>query len=136
MEYLRGDGDQLIERISESIKSVMDEAGIAAEVSGREKVPFSIWRKMERDNISFEQLSDTVGFRIIVDSVPDCYQVLGVVHGRYRMVPGRFKDYVSTPKRNNYRSIHTTVIGPEQRRIEIQSERTLSPFPQSWRQTA
>ena len=120
MEYLRGDGDQLIDRICDSLKTVMDEAGIASSVSGREKVPFSIWRKMERDNISFEQLSDTVGFRIIVDSIPDCYQALGVVHGRFRMVPDRFKDYISTPKRNNYRSIHTTVIGPEQRRIEIQ----------------
>ncbi|HZD26984.1 MAG TPA: RelA/SpoT family protein, partial [Alphaproteobacteria bacterium] len=120
LEYLHHGEEKLVERISEALRKVLDEAGIAAEVQGREKSPYSIWRKMERDNVSFEQLSDIVAFRIIVHSVPDCYQALGVVHGHYRMVPGRFKDYISTPKRNNYRSIHTTVIGPENRRIEIQ----------------
>ena len=75
---------------------------------------------MERDNVSFEQLSDIMAFRIVVGKTEDCYRALGVVHARYPMVPGRFKDYISTPKRNNYRSLHTAVIGPEQNRVEIQ----------------
>jgi guanosine-3',5'-bis(diphosphate) 3'-pyrophosphohydrolase len=120
LEFLRSGSEDLVGRISAELQRVLSEAGIAAEVEGRQKTPFSIWRKMERQNISFEQLSDTVAFRIVVDSIPDCYQALGVVHGQYSMVPGRFKDYISTPKPNNYRSIHTTVIGPENRRIEVQ----------------
>jgi GTP pyrophosphokinase len=89
-------------------------------VSGREKSPYSIWRKMQRKNVGFEQLSDIMAFRIIVDTVEQCYQALGVMHSRYPVVPGRFKDYVSTPKPNNYRSLHSGVIGPERQRIEVQ----------------
>ncbi|MDP6345754.1 MAG: bifunctional (p)ppGpp synthetase/guanosine-3',5'-bis(diphosphate) 3'-pyrophosphohydrolase [Alphaproteobacteria bacterium] len=118
--FLHEDGDDLSRRIGEELHRIIAEAGIPSRVSGREKTPYSIWHKMEREDISFEQLSDTLAFRIVVDSVPDCYQVLGAVHGTYPMVPGRFKDYISTPKRNNYQSIHTTVIGPENRRIEVQ----------------
>jgi len=120
LDYLRKGDDDLTGRIADELRQVLAEAGIVADVVGREKTPFSIWRKMERQNVSFEQLSDIVAFRIVVDSIPDCYQALGVVHGEYAMVPGRFKDYISTPKRNDYRSLHTTVIGPERRRIEIQ----------------
>lgn len=120
LDFLRDAGGDLVDRIAEALRKRLQEAGIAAEIAGREKSPFSIWRKMERTNVSFEQLSDTVAFRAIVDSVAECYQVLGIVHGNYPMVPGRFKDYISTPKRNNYRSLHTTVIGPENCRIEIQ----------------
>jgi GTP pyrophosphokinase len=89
-------------------------------ISGREKTPYSIWRKMQRKNIGFEQLSDIMAFRIVVESVPDCYRALGILHSQYSMVPGRFKDYISTPKPNGYRSLHTGVIGPEKQRIEIQ----------------
>lgn len=98
----------------------MEENGIKATVSGREKTPYSIWRKMQQKNASFEQLSDIMAFRIIVDDVATCYQALGIVHSKYHMVPRRFKDYISTPKPNGYQSIHTGVIGPENTRIEIQ----------------
>ena len=120
LDFLRAEAGDVVPRITEELQRTVIEGGIKATVSGREKKPYSIWRKMQRDNVSFEQLSDIVAFRVIVDDVAGCYQALGVVHGQYSMVPGRFKDYISTPKRNNYRSIHTTVIGPENQRIEIQ----------------
>lgn len=91
-----------------------------SEVSGREKTPYSIWDKMERNHVAFEQLADVMAFRVIVEDIPACYQALGVIHRKWQMVPGRFKDYISMPKRNGYRSVHTTVIGPRQLRIEIQ----------------
>ncbi len=120
LEFLHKDGDDLQELISAELEQTCEAAGIPVEVTSRIKTPYSIWHKMQRNHVAFEQLSDTMAFRLIVDTVPDCYQVLGVVHGRYKMVPGRFKDYISTPKSNNYQSLHTTVIGPENRRIEIQ----------------
>src|SRR5690242_10976498 len=94
--------------------------GVSAEVTGRRKRAYSIWRKMERKSVGFEQLSDIVGFRVVVKSLAECYQALGIVHTTWPMVPARFKDYVSTPKQNDYRSIHTTVIGPGQQRVELQ----------------
>ncbi len=93
---------------------------MTAEVRGRRKRAFSIWTKMERKSVGFEQLSDIFGFRVIVDSVEDCYRALGIVHTAWPVVPGRFKDYISTPKQNDYRSIHTTVIGPGNQRVELQ----------------
>ena len=87
---------------------------------GREKHPFSIWKKMAERHISFEQLSDVMAFRVIVDDVDDCYRALGLIHQRWPMVPGRFKDFISTPKRNGYRSLHTSVIHDSKMRIEIQ----------------
>ncbi len=120
LDFLRKEDVDLVERITGELSRTMAEAGIEAEVSGREKRPFSIWRKMERKNISFEQLSDIMAFRVIVDDIKDCYGALGITHSKYRMVPGRFKDYISTPKPNKYQSIHTTVIGPERNRVEIQ----------------
>ena len=110
----------LIARIEEELTGDLTQNGVRARVSGREKRPYSIFRKMERKAVSFEQLSDIIGFRIIVDAVPDCYAALGIVHSTWPAVPGRFKDYVSTPKQNGYRSIHTTVIGPGQQRVELQ----------------
>ena len=89
-------------------------------MKGRQKQPYSIWRKMERRSIAFEQLSDIYGFRILVDTVADCYAAVGVAHTTWPSVPGRFKDYISTPKQNDYRSIHTTVIGPGSQRVELQ----------------
>ena len=120
LKFLREETGDAVARITQELRRTLADNGVEAEVIGREKTPFSIWRKMERQNVSFEQLSDIIAFRIIVPGVADCYQVLGVVHGRYRVVPGRFKDYISTPKRNGYRSIHTTLIGPERQRIEVQ----------------
>jgi len=110
----------LVEEIVAALKAKLASAGLAAEVYGREKKPFSIWRKMENRQISLEQLSDIYGFRIVVDGVDACYRALGVVHSAWRAVPGRFKDYISTPKQNNYQSIHTTVVGPRHQWVELQ----------------
>ncbi len=120
LEFLRKEGGDPVPGIVKGLKRTLADADIEAEVSGREKQPFSIWRKMERKSVGFEQLSDIVAFRIVVDSIAKCYEALGVVHGAYPMVPGRFKDFISTPKPNDYRSIHTSVFGPESQRIEIQ----------------
>jgi len=110
----------LIEEIETAIKGRLAGAGLEAQVRGREKKPFSIWRKMENRQISLEQLSDIYGFRVIVGGVDLCYRVLGVIHSTWRAVPGRFKDYISTPKQNNYQSIHTTIVGPRHQRVELQ----------------
>jgi guanosine-3',5'-bis(diphosphate) 3'-pyrophosphohydrolase len=117
---LREKNVALIARIEREITEEMTARGIRAEAKGREKAPYSIWRKMERKSVSFEQLSDIFGFRIVVDSLEDCYRAVGVVHMKWPTVPGRFKDYISTPKQNDYRSIHTTVIGPGRQRVELQ----------------
>ena len=115
----QGGGDQ-IARIASGITLLLGQKGIKAEVDGREKHPFSIWRKLTERHISFEQLSDVMGFRVIVEDVEQCYRALGFIHQRWRMVPGRFKDYISTPKPNGYRSVHTAVMHNENVRIEIQ----------------
>jgi GTP diphosphokinase / guanosine-3',5'-bis(diphosphate) 3'-diphosphatase len=110
----------LIGEIEQQLTRKLADRGITAKVSGRRKRAYSVWRKMERKAVGFEQLSDIFGFRVIVPTVPECYQALGVVHTTWPVVPGRFKDYVSTPKQNDYRSIHTTVIGPGNQRVELQ----------------
>ena len=110
----------LIEEIEHQLARKLADSGIAAEVVGRRKRAYSIWRKMERKSVGFEQLSDIFGFRLIVKSLPEVYRALGVVHTTWPVVPGRFKDYISTPKQNDYRSIHTTVIGPGKQRVELQ----------------
>jgi len=120
LTFLRESGQPRADRIIAELKRTLKEEGVEAAVSGREKTPYSIWRKMQRKNVPFEQLSDIMAFRIAVDSVPDCYRALGVLHSAYSMVPGRFKDFISTPKPNGYQSLHTGVIGPEKQRIEIQ----------------
>ncbi len=120
LEQLNEGGGDRIARISSGIKLLLSRAGIEADVSGREKHPYSIWRKMAERHISFEQLSDIMAFRAIVPDIDACYRALGLIHRRWPMVPGRFKDYVSTPKRNGYKSLHTSVIHSENRRIEIQ----------------
>jgi guanosine-3',5'-bis(diphosphate) 3'-pyrophosphohydrolase len=124
LNFLRERGGDLVTRIVDQLKRVLAEEQIEAWVSGREKTPYSIWRKMQRKNVGFEQLSDIMAFRVVVRDVQDCYRALGVIHARYPLVPGRFKDYISTPKQNGYRSLHTGVIGPEQQRIEIQIRTT------------
>jgi len=120
LAFLREKGENLVPRVVDALKQTLKEAGIEADVSGREKRPYSIWRKMQKKNIDFEQLADIMAFRVTVNSIQDCYRAFGVLHTRYSTVPGRFKDYISLPKPNGYRSIHTAVIGPEGRRIEIQ----------------
>lgn len=124
LNFLREQGSNIVPKIIEQLQKDMEENGIKASISGREKTPYSIWRKMQQKNASFEQLSDIMAFRIIVDDVGTCYQALGVIHSKYHMIPRRFKDYISTPKPNGYKSIHTGVIGPENTRIEIQIRTT------------
>ncbi len=120
-DFLRDKGAGVVPRIIAELQRKLEEGGLAAvAVSGREKAPYSIWRKMQRKNVTFEQLSDLMAFRVLVDDIGDCYHALGIIHSAYHVVPGRFKDFISTPKPNNYRSLHTGVIGPEQQRIEVQ----------------
>ncbi len=114
-----GGGDR-IAKIASGLKLLMSRGGVEADVTGREKSAFSIFRKMNERHISFEQLSDVMAFRAIVPTEEDCYRALGLIHRRWPMVPGRFKDYISTPKRNGYRSLHTSVIHADNARIEIQ----------------
>jgi len=120
LEFLREESGDIVPRIVMALREMLAGHRLRINVEGREKRLYSIWHKMETKNIAFEQLSDIVAFRIIVDSVEDCYHALGYVHGAYAMVPGRFKDYISTPKPNGYRSLHTAVMGPERQRIEVQ----------------
>jgi guanosine-3',5'-bis(diphosphate) 3'-pyrophosphohydrolase len=117
---LRNRSGALIAQIEAELGERLAQSGIAADVQGRQKQPYSIWRKMERKSIAFEQLSDIFGFRVLVGDIASCYRVVGVVHTAWPTVPGRFKDYISTPKQNDYRSIHTTVVGPGRQRVELQ----------------
>jgi GTP pyrophosphokinase len=117
---LHQESGDILREIEHELTTKLGENGIRAEVYGREKRPYSIWRKMERKLLSLGQLSDIFGFRVIVGTVDQCYRSLGIVHRTWRAVPGRFKDYISTPKQNDYRSIHTTVIGPHHMRVEMQ----------------
>ena len=111
---------KLFSEISEEINLLFKKNQIEAKITGREKSCFSIWKKIQSKRISLEQITDIVGFRIILENVDDCYKALGIFHQKWKMVPGRFKDYISTPKSNNYASLHTTVIGPSSQRMEIQ----------------
>ena len=120
LNFLREKDSNIVPKIIEQLQKDMEENGIKASVTGREKTPYSIWRKMQQKNASFEQLLDIMAFRICVEDIGTCYQALGVIHSKYHMIPRRFKDYISTPKPNGYKSIHTGVIGPENTRIEIQ----------------
>ncbi len=120
LEFLQSQGDDLSVQIVDDLKRTLADDGIEAWVSGRRKSPYSIWSKMQHKNIAFEQLSDIMAFRIVVGTVGDCYHALGSLHSHYAVVPGRFKDYISTPKPNGYRSLHTGLIGPQKHRIEIQ----------------
>ncbi|TXL70686.1 bifunctional (p)ppGpp synthetase/guanosine-3',5'-bis(diphosphate) 3'-pyrophosphohydrolase [Vineibacter terrae] len=120
LQFLREHGRTLVPDICEELRAALKEAGIEAEVTGREKTPYSIWRKMRSKNVSFEQLSDIMAFRVVVDSVQSCYAALGALHGSYRTVPNRFKDYISVPKPNGYSSLHTGLHGPRGNRIEVQ----------------
>ena len=124
LEFLKEQGEDVVNLISGEVNRVLAEADLECWVSGRTKRPVSIWRKMQRKNVEYEQLTDIIAFRVIVASVEDCYRALGVIHTHYRMIPGEFDDYISTPKLNGYQSLHTALIGPEMQRIEIQIRTT------------
>ncbi|MFV0493194.1 MAG: RelA/SpoT family protein [Pseudorhodobacter sp.] len=117
---LQREAGDVVYKITADIRLELDKAGIEADVYGRAKKPYSIWRKMQEKNLTFSRLSDIYGFRVITTNVADCYRVLGVIHQRWRSVPGRFKDYISQPKSNGYRSLHTTVSGRDGKRVEAQ----------------
>ena len=106
--------------ISEEFQKILKAEGLNVKIFGREKTPFSIWRKIQKKRTSLEQITDIIGFRVIVDDVSDCYKTLGVFHKKWNCIPGRFKDYISSPKINKYQSLHTAIIGPNKRPIEIQ----------------
>jgi GTP diphosphokinase / guanosine-3',5'-bis(diphosphate) 3'-diphosphatase len=120
LKILRERNQGLIDEIESALTTKLKEAKVKGVVAGREKKPYAIWSKMERKQISLEQLSDIYGFRIVVPKVPDCYHALAVVHTTWHAVPGRFKDYISNPKQNDYQSIHTTIVGPRHQRVELQ----------------
>jgi GTP diphosphokinase / guanosine-3',5'-bis(diphosphate) 3'-diphosphatase len=120
LAVIRKKNEGLIEEIRTALSDKLKQRGLTSDVSGREKKPYSIWRKMERKQISLEQLSDIYAFRVIVPATEDCYRAIGVVHTTWHVVPGRFKDYVSNPKPNDYQSIHTTIVGPRHQRVELQ----------------
>jgi len=117
---LQKETGEVIPRITDDIEAVLDRHGIKADVFGRAKRPFSIWRKMKEKNLAFSRLSDIYGFRVLTETENDCYRAIGAVHQRWRAVPGRFKDYISQPKSNGYRSIHTTVSGRDGKTVEVQ----------------
>lgn len=110
----------VLAEIEQALSALFEKNAIKAGVKSRQKKPWSVFRKMEAKALSFEQLSDIFGFRVVVDTVEDCYRALGLIHTTWSMVPGRFKDYISTPKQNDYRSIHTTIVGPSRQRVELQ----------------
>ncbi|AZO48256.1 MAG: RelA/SpoT family protein [Mesorhizobium sp.] len=110
----------VLTEIEKALSGLFEKHAIRASVKSRQKKPWSVFRKMEAKALSFEQLSDIFGFRVVVDTVEDCYRALGAIHTTWSMVPGRFKDYISTPKQNDYRSIHTTIVGPSRQRVELQ----------------
>ncbi len=120
LQFLRDEGKDNVDAVVSELKNTLEKENLPSNVSGRQKSPYSIWLKTQRKNVSFEQISDIIAFRIIVDSTQDCYAALGVINQAYRVIPGRLKDYISTPKPNGYQSLHTSVIGPEKQRIEIQ----------------
>jgi len=120
LKLIKENREDTYSEISKELTEMLKKENITAEIIGREKTPFSIWRKIQKKRISLEQITDIVGFRIILKSIPECYKAMGVFHSKWNSIPGRFKDYISTPKLNNYQSIHTSIIGPKKRTIEIQ----------------
>ncbi|MDA7573201.1 RelA/SpoT family protein [Candidatus Pelagibacter sp.] len=125
LDEIKDDKVNTFNSISLQFSELLNEYKIKAEIIGREKTPFSIWRKVQKKRTSLEQISDIIGFRVILESIEDCYKTLGIFHKQWNCIPGRFKDYISSPKINNYQSLHTAVIGPNRRPIEIQI-RTMS----------
>ena len=120
LKFIKNNREDTFKSVSIEFIELLKNNGISATITGREKTPFSIWRKIQNKKVSLEQLTDIIGFRIIVQSIEDCYKTLGIFHNKFSTIPGKFKDYISTPKINKYKSIHTSVIGPRKNRIEIQ----------------
>ena len=120
LDEIKEDKNDNFKTISFEFSDLLNQNKIDAKIFGREKTPFSIWRKVQKKRVSLEQISDIIGFRIILKNIEDCYKALGIFHSKYNCIPGKFKDYISSPKINNYQSIHTSVIGPNKRPIEIQ----------------
>ncbi len=120
LKFIKNNREDNFKIISSELINLLNKNGIKAKIAGREKTPFSIWRKMQNKKISLEQLTDIIGFRILTNNIEECYKTLGVLHSEYPAIPGKFKDYISTPKINNYKSLHTSLIGPFKQRIEIQ----------------
>ncbi len=120
LKFIKSNKEDTFKIISAELISLLESNGIKAKIYGREKTPFSIWRKIQNKKISLEQLTDIIGFRILVNDIDECYKTLGIFHSKFSAIPGKFKDYISTPKINDYKSIHTSVIGPKKNRIEIQ----------------
>ena len=120
LKFIKNNRDDTFKSSSLELIELLKDNGIEARIAGREKTPFSIWRKIQNKKISLEQLTDIIGFRVIVKTTEDCYKTLGIFHSKFSTIPGKFKDYISTPKINKYKSIHTSVIGPKKNRIEIQ----------------
>ena len=120
LKFIKSNREDTFKIIAAELIELLKANGIHAKITGREKTPFSIWRKIQKRKISLEQLTDIIGFRVLVNSVDDCYKTLGIFHSKFSAIPGKFKDYISTPKINKYKLIHTSVIGPKKNRIEIQ----------------
>ena len=120
LSFIKNNRVDNFQYISEDMIAVLKENGVTATFAGREKTPFSIWRKIQNKKISLEHLTDIIGFRVIVENISDCYKTLGIFHSKYPAIPFKFKDYISTPKINKYQSIHTTIVGPKKQRVEIQ----------------
>ena len=120
LDEIKLDKKDLFESLSFELSAILNENHIDAEIHGREKTPFSIWRKVQKKRISLEQITDIIGFRITLSSVDECYKTLGIFHKKWNCIPGKFKDYISSPKINGYKSLHTSVIGSNQKPIEIQ----------------
>ena len=125
LSFIKNKREDVIKSVSDELNQLLKSNKIEAEINGREKTPFSIWRKIQNKRISLEQLTDIVGFRVIVKNINECYISLGLFHNKYSAIPGKFKDYISTPKINQYKSIHTSIIGPMKKRIEIQIVRKI-----------
>jgi GTP pyrophosphokinase/guanosine-3',5'-bis(diphosphate) 3'-pyrophosphohydrolase len=120
LKFIKNNRVDNLQEIAVDLAEVLKENGVIAIFEGREKTPFSIWRKIQNKKISLEHLSDIIGYRVIVKNIPDCYKTLGVFHSKYSAIPFKFKDYISTPKINKYQSIHTAIVGPKKQRVEIQ----------------
>ena len=120
LDEIKLDKKDIFKTLSDELISLLKEKKIQCKIFGREKTPFSLWKKVQKKRTSLEQMTDIIGFRVILENIDECYKALGVFHSNWNCIPGRFKDYISSPKINNYQSLHTAVIGPNKRPIEIQ----------------
>ena len=120
LNEIKKDKEDIYDSLSLELRNLLDKNKINAKFYGREKTPFSIWRKVQKKRVSLEQITDIIGFRIILNNVDECYHTLGVLHKKWNCIPGKFKDYISSPKINSYKSLHTSIIGPYKKPIEIQ----------------